>query len=49
MELCALTSLFSMYCAVSTKQAHRLQTGLHLRYRNVTMMSGFGGSRFMDL
>jgi len=33
----------------STKQAQRLQTGLHLRDSNATMMTGFGGSMFMDL
>jgi len=29
-------SLRSVYCAVNTKQAHRLQTGLCLRHRNAT-------------
>jgi len=43
--LCALTAL----CIVSTKQARRLQTGLCLRDRNVTTMSGLGGSWFIGL
>jgi len=30
-------------------QTQRLQTDLHLRDRNPTMTSGFGGSSFMDL
>jgi len=38
-----------VHCVVSTKQAQRLQTGLRLRARYATMMSGFGGSRFRDL
>jgi len=34
-------------CVVSTKKEQRLQTDLHLRDRNATMASGFGGSSFM--
>jgi len=37
----------SVYCVVSTKKEQRLQTDLHLRGRNATMTSGFGGSSFM--
>ena len=38
-----------MYCVASTEKAQRFQTDLHLRDRNATMTSDFGGSSFMDL
>jgi len=38
--MCALV----VVCIVSTKKAQQLQTDLHLRDRNATMASGFGGS-----
>ena len=43
-------SLHCVVCILSTKQARRLQTGLRLRDRNATMMSGFvGRCTFSDL
>jgi len=46
--MCALTALWSVYCVISTKKSHHLQTGLHLRNRNAIKMSKWKGSYDSD-